>query len=133
MGLNGGGEKVDAIGIGGGGMEGPKKAVALPLDSVRRRFPCLTDWVRVRAEETLEAFIVRRRRTGEVAELTEEAEEFDDVRERLLGRVLVRDRLLEGKVMVGEAAEKTGDGDGTVRENVGTGSVDGGICSCNVG
>lgn len=84
MGLKGGGEKVDAIGIGGGGMEGPKKAVALPLDSVRRKFPCLTDWVRVRAEERLEAFIVRRRRAGEAVELTEEAEEFDDVRERLL-------------------------------------------------
>lgn len=83
MGLKGGGENVDAIGIGGGGMEGPKKAVALPLDSVRRKFPCLTDWVRVRAE-TLEAFVVRRRRAGEAVELTEEAEEFDDVRERLL-------------------------------------------------
>lgn len=35
--------------------------------------------------------------------------------------------------MVGEtAAEKTGDGDGTVRENVGAGRVDGGICSYNV-
>lgn len=77
--------------------------------------------------------MVRRRRTGEAAELAEEAEELDDVRERFLGRVLVRARPFEGKVIAGKvgeaAAENTGVGDGTVREKVGMGRVDGVICA----
>lgn len=107
-----------------GGIEGPKNAVALPLDSVRRRPPSLMVWVRVRAEETLDAFMVRRRPAGDAADFTEDAEEFDDVRERFLERVPVREWLLEGKLTaekVGEtAAEKTGVGEGAIREKVGT-------------